>query len=88
MCSSDLTSKGRDSSLAFPVVVVEAPLGKLTGLDQLLLAGEKTIDEFPHRATVLGHGTRSPAGKQIVLLCRSEERRVGKECRSRWSPYH
>src|SRR3712207_7126821 len=27
---------------------------------------------------------------QIVglLLARSEERRVGKECRSRWSPYH
>src|SRR3989441_12755432 len=23
-----------------------------------------------------------------VLLRRSEERRVGKECRSRWSPYH
>ena len=23
-----------------------------------------------------------------VKLCRSEERRVGKECRSRWSPYH
>ena len=22
------------------------------------------------------------------LGCRSEERRVGKECRSRWSPYH
>ena len=22
------------------------------------------------------------------LLARSEERRVGKECRSRWSPYH
>ena len=22
------------------------------------------------------------------LLKRSEERRVGKECRSRWSPYH
>ena len=22
------------------------------------------------------------------LLLRSEERRVGKECRSRWSPYH
>src|ERR1035441_9376996 len=21
-------------------------------------------------------------------LCRSKERRVGKECRSRWSPYH
>ena len=23
-----------------------------------------------------------------TLLTRSEERRVGKECRSRWSPYH
>ena len=23
-----------------------------------------------------------------VLVTRSEERRVGKECRSRWSPYH
>src|SRR2546429_6168375 len=23
-----------------------------------------------------------------VVLSRSEERRVGKECRSRWSPYH
>ena len=24
----------------------------------------------------------------ILLIGRSEERRVGKECRSRWSPYH
>src|SRR2546426_9131849 len=24
----------------------------------------------------------------ILTLLRSEERRVGKECRSRWSPYH
>ena len=24
----------------------------------------------------------------FVLDLRSEERRVGKECRSRWSPYH
>ena len=23
-----------------------------------------------------------------TLAARSEERRVGKECRSRWSPYH
>src|SRR5258708_5589233 len=32
------------------------------------------------------------AGTQIIseriLAIRSEERRVGKECRSRWSPYH
>ena len=26
--------------------------------------------------------------KGPLLLDRSEERRVGKECRSRWSPYH
>ena len=27
-------------------------------------------------------------GTEYKDLCRSEERRVGKECRSRWSPYH
>ena len=27
-------------------------------------------------------------GDSIIMLSRSEERRVGKECRSRWSPYH
>ena len=26
--------------------------------------------------------------KTLESLTRSEERRVGKECRSRWSPYH
>ena len=26
--------------------------------------------------------------QQIFQAVRSEERRVGKECRSRWSPYH
>ena len=27
-------------------------------------------------------------GKTTLVDERSEERRVGKECRSRWSPYH
>ena len=27
-------------------------------------------------------------GTEIKSSSRSEERRVGKECRSRWSPYH
>src|SRR5215510_11325936 len=27
-------------------------------------------------------------GSIVILVMRSEERRVGKECRSRWSPYH
>src|SRR3712207_9538548 len=30
---------------------------------------------------------RKPGGSERILV-RSEERRVGKECRSRWSPYH
>ena len=35
-------------------------------------------------------GLNGPAAhiSDRVNLVRSEERRVGKECRSRWSPYH
>ena len=33
-------------------------------------------------------GTTLPAGHTGIAHTRSEERRVGKECRSRWSPYH
>src|SRR5574337_879285 len=29
-----------------------------------------------------------PGGSAVEAEVRSEERRVGKECRSRWSPYH
>src|SRR5258707_2046594 len=46
----------------------------------------------------LGVGTRmanpsnlpfsSGITRLMALAARSEERRVGKECRSRWSPYH
>ena len=32
-------------------------------------------------------GANTRIGSHAVLT-RSEERRVGKECRSRWSPYH
>src|SRR5256885_12197235 len=35
----------------------------------------------------LRHGRRQLLDRSRVLW-RSEERRVGKECRSRWSPYH
>ena len=36
------------------------------------------------------HSELSPRCTKIGLskVVRSEERRVGKECRSRWSPYH
>ena len=33
-------------------------------------------------------GVAVPALELMLALARSEERRVGKECRSRWSPYH
>src|SRR2546430_7559285 len=32
--------------------------------------------------------TRRSARNLVCQITRSEERRVGKECRSRWSPYH
>ena len=31
---------------------------------------------------------RSENQVELEIVERSEERRVGKECRSRWSPYH
>src|SRR5256886_17420097 len=37
--------------------------------------------DTPSAATVDGEGN-------VWVAIRSEERRVGKECRSRWSPYH
>ena len=33
-------------------------------------------------------GLFKSGGKFLIRSMRSEERRVGKECRSRWSPYH
>ena len=44
-------------------------------------------------AILAGCGGRSNAGADTTFTWyltagRSEERRVGKECRSRWSPYH
>ena len=38
----------------------------------------------------LANASTAPQNKadQKGAITRSEERRVGKECRSRWSPYH
>ena len=61
--------------------------------------GGEGVDPFPKSICtsvneVVCHGI--PDAKQILQdgdiinidVTRSEERRVGKECRSRWSPYH
>ena len=36
----------------------------------------------------LDYMRRNRLKRRIGVFHRSEERRVGKECRSRWSPYH
>ena len=46
-------------------------------------SGVETLRAF--LATTFAEG---PDGASPMLFPRSEERRVGKECRSRWSPYH
>ena len=55
-----------------------------------------TLDYFEFRDLIVSEGRGlSVLGDAVVgadvaqaLGKRSEERRVGKECRSRWSPYH
>ena len=43
----------------------------------------KTVEKLLIELVLTAHPT-----EVTRRLCRSEERRVGKECRSRWSPYH
>ena len=53
--------------------------------------GEDRVRDTPiSEATFVGAGVGAAiAGlRPVVEIQRSEERRVGKECRSRWSPYH
>src|SRR2546427_6596461 len=46
--------------------------------------------KFPATALLraFGYGTNADILTLFYATKRSEERRVGKECRSRWSPYH
>src|SRR2546425_12704290 len=47
------------------------------------------IGEAAERAAALTRQLLAFSRKQLLeRRTRSEERRVGKECRSRWSPYH
>src|SRR3712207_9241710 len=68
-----------DDVARFLRLFTELPLDEVQRLGQLKGA---EINEAKHvlamEATKLAHGEDA----------RSEERRVGKECRSRWSPYH
>ena len=65
-----------------------------------LRSGQKDSDSLPPYETIEAVMERVFAGEQLErkdaelaaraarFAFRSEERRVGKECRSRWSPYH
>ena len=44
--------------------------------------------ETPVSLPVLMYHSIAPGTESDYQIRRSEERRVGKECRSRWSPYH
>ena len=56
------------------------------------LEGKITAAKIYHEGNLIGEGLIDEAGNQQGIWTeyhpRSEERRVGKECRSRWSPYH
>ena len=53
-----------------------------SSLIQSKITGSRTSASSSRTNDLVAVSNRSSA------LCRSEERRVGKECRSRWSPYH
>src|SRR6267142_3325893 len=51
------------------------------------LDGEMTFARVPERVEGALRGAFGANDRTASLRKRSEERRVGKECRSRWSPY-
>ena len=74
-CSN--TSWRKSEVLAVPLQPTLQQEVILARMEQILASRALTDDE---RAQLLY--------ERGVLYDRSEERRVGKECRSRWSPYH
>src|SRR5256886_8637272 len=77
VCSSDLYGEPRSADGTVQPLVVVA-MGKLGGGELNFSSDVDLVLLFPE------HGETDGAG----AIARSEERRVGKECRSRWSPYH
>src|SRR5438445_13069322 len=54
----------------------------------LLITFLKASHSFRNRLLVICKNAYLFATMIMTSVSRSEERRVGKECRSRWSPYH
>src|SRR2546426_9995903 len=53
-----------------------------------LRAGMQNLMLRDTRRLRVARTRQSSDSRKLHFLRRSEERRVGKECRSRWSPYH
>src|SRR3712207_7660956 len=78
--------------------VCSSDLAVLLGARQAAVGGRRAVGRVGGRRrhgrlAILVHWV-PPARRHewlnagVSILTRSEERRVGKECRSRWSPYH
>ena len=58
------------------------------GAEYANAAMDKTKDAARLAKLTVSLTGEKDALKKAYIELRSEERRVGKECRSRWSPYH
>src|SRR2546422_5757817 len=84
-CSRDWSSDVCSSDLERTTLVQWARGGRAPGD----LAQAPKPPQFPESKWTIGEPDLIiTAAKPETLPARSEERRVGKECRSRWSPYH
>src|SRR2546422_3349428 len=79
VCSSDLRIKAEWPNGQTPQVIATG------GLASLVAPLVREIESVHPDLTLTGLRIAATA---LGLTWRSEERRVGKECRSRWSPYH
>src|SRR3712207_9498933 len=62
------------------IMIARGDLGVELPVEHIPLIQRQIIRKCLHRA--------KPVIVATQMMERSEERRVGKECRSRWSPYH
>src|SRR5258708_39268920 len=84
-------SQGSDlSALAVDVKGAKVLAATLDGADSKTLREtmDRLKEELKSAAIVLGAVNDGKVSLIAGVTSRSEERRVGKECRSRWSPYH
>ena len=79
----------RDILLETRNLSVEFPLKKKSFFEkQKMLSAVSDVSIQIRKGETFGLVGESGCGKSTFANARSEERRVGKECRSRWSPYH